>query len=92
MIETRNGQFTHRSRPMYLAVPMKTMPDRNLRSAHGQTHGLVRRSQFGAARTRTNAESLEQRQRVVVCWLMALLWLLFLMAGIILWNKASLGS
>ena len=92
MIERRNRQVKHGSKSMYLAMPVKTMPERNWTSAGRQTGGLARRSQFGIAKTRPNAESLEQRQRVVVWWLMALLWLLFLLAGIILWNKALWGS
>ena len=92
MIERRSREFKHSSKSMYLALPMKTMPERNLTSARSQTRGLARRSQFAAAETRTDAQSLEQRQRVVVWWLMTLLWLLFFLAGIILWNKAALGS
>ena len=90
MIERR--QFTHRSKSIRLAMPMKTIPARNLTRTSSHLRGLARRSDFGVAKIRTNAEFLEQRQRVAVWWLMALLWLLFLLAGIILWNKASLGS
>ena len=91
MIERRNRQVKHGSKSMYLAIPVKTMPERNWTSAGRQTRGLARRS-HGVAQTRPNAESLEQQQRAVVWWLMALLWLLFLLAGIILWNKAFWGS
>ena len=88
MIDRRNRQFKHRSKSMYLAMPMKTMPERNWTGTGRQTRRLARRSQF-ATETRTDDESLEQRQRVIVWGLMALLWALFLMAGIILWIRAG---
>jgi hypothetical protein len=90
MTERNNRQFTHPSKPMYLAMPMKTMLEQSSRSAGGETGRLARRSQF-ATETRTDGESLEQRQRVIVWCLMALLWILVLIAGIILWDKTSLG-
>ena len=92
MIERRSRQLTHRAKSIYLAMPTNTTLDPNSTSIGYQRGGLARRSQFAAAETRTNSETLEQRQRVIVWWLIALLWILFFVAGIILWDKASLGS
>ena len=89
MIEKRNRQFRHRSKPVYLAMPMKTVLEQCSRSAGGQTGGLALRSKFASVETRTDAESIEQRQRVIVWPLIALLWILFLIAGIILWTRAG---
>ncbi len=88
MIESRNRQFAHGSKPMYLAMPTKTMLEQSSRSASGETDRLAGRSQF-ATETRTDDESLEQQERVIVWCLMALLWILFLIAGIILWDKTD---
>ena len=92
MIEKINREFTHRAKSIYLAMPTNTTLDPNSTSIGNQRGGLARRSQFAAAETRTNSETLEQRQRVIVWWLIALLWILFLIAGVILWDKSSLGS
>jgi hypothetical protein len=92
MIERRNRQFTRRSKPLSLAMPMNTRLEQTSRSAGVQTGRLARRSQFAAAETRTDVESLEQRQRVIVFGLTILLWILFFVAGIILWERASSGS
>ena len=87
MIERRNREFTHHAKSIYLAMPTNTTLDQNSTSNH--SGGLARRSQFAAAETRTDAEPLEQRQRVIVWPLIALLWILFLIAGIILWIRAG---
>ena len=92
MIERRNRQFTHHAKSIYLAMPTNTTLDQNSTSTGNHSGGLARRSQFAAAETRTDAESLEQRQRVIVWWLIALLWVLFFLAGIILWQRLSSGS
>jgi hypothetical protein len=92
MIETGNRQFTHHAKVMYEATPSSTRLDQNSTRTREQTSELARLSQFAAAETRTEDKTLEQRQRVIVWWLIALLWILFFMAGVILWEKASLGS
>src|SRR4030095_197352 len=61
MIERRNRQFTRRSKPLSLAMPMNTRLEQTSRSAGVQTGRLARRAQFAAAETRTDVESLEQR-------------------------------
>ena len=91
MIERRNRQFTRRSRPLSLAMPVNTRLEQTSGSAGAQTGLLARRSQVAAAETRTDVKSLEQRQRVTVFCLMVLLWILFFVAGIILWERASSG-
>ena len=89
MIERRNREFTHHAKSIYLAMPTNTTLDQNSTSTGNHSGGLARRSQFAAAKTRTDAEPLEQRQRVIVWPLIALLWILFLIAGIILWIRAG---
>jgi hypothetical protein len=88
MIERRNRQFTHHAKS-YLAMPTNTTLDQNSTSTGNHSGGLARRSQFAAAETRTDVEPLEQRQTVIVWPLIALLWILFLIAGIILWIRAG---
>lgn len=88
MIDRRTRQFMHRSKSMHLAMPIRTRLEQNSATTGGQTGRLARRSQF-VVQHRTNDESLEQRQRVIVWCLMALLWILFFLAGIILWERAS---
>jgi hypothetical protein len=89
MIERRSREFKHSSKSIYLAMPMNTTLDQNSTSTGNHSGGLARRSQFAAAEIRTDAEPLEQRQRVIVLPLIALLWILFLIAGIILWIRAG---
>ena len=89
MIGRGNREFTHRAKSIYLAMPTSTTLGQNSTSTGNHSGGLARRSQFAAAETRTDAESLEQRQRVIVWPLIALLWILFLIAGIILWTRAG---
>jgi hypothetical protein len=90
MIDRRNRQFMHRSKSMYLPMPIRRLGP-NSATTDGQTGGLTRRSPL-VVEPRMDDESLEQRQRVIVWCLMALLWALFLMAGIILWQRAAWGS
>jgi len=92
MIERRNRQFTHHAKSIYLAMPTNTTLDQNSTSTGNQTGRLAREFKFAATETRADAESLEQRQRVIVWWLIALLWILFFLAGIILWQRLSSGS
>ena len=89
MIERRSREFKHSAKPIYLAMPMNTTLDQNSTSIGNRSNGLARRSQFAAAETRTEAEPLEQRQRVIVLPLIALLLILFLIAGIVLWIRAG---
>jgi hypothetical protein len=92
MIERRNRQFTQHAKSIYLAMPTNTTLDQNSTSIGNQTGRLAREFKFAAAETRTDPESLEQRQRVIVWGLIALLWILFVLAGIILWQRLSSGS
>lgn len=93
MIERRNREFTHRAKSICLAMPTNTTLNQNSTSSSSQTSALAKEPQFAAIATQANCESaLEQRQRVIVWWLIALLWILFLIAGVILWDKSSLGS
>ena len=78
MIERRNRQFTRRSQPLSLAMPVNTRLEQTLRTTGASEGLLARRSQVAAAETRTDVESLEQRQRVTVFCFMVLLWILFL--------------
>ncbi len=90
MIEKINREFTPREKSICLAMPTNTTLDQSSTNSSSQTSALAKEPQFAAVTTRTNCESaLEQRQRVIVWWLIALLWILFVMAGIILWKKAS---
>ena len=89
MIERRNRQFTRRSHPLSLVMPVNTRLEQTSRTAGASEGLLARRSQVAAAETRTDVEWLEQQQRVTVFCLMVLLWILFFVAGIILWERAS---
>ena len=89
MIEGRSREFKHSSKSIYLSMPMNTTLDQHSTSTGNHSGGLARRSQFAAAEIRTDAEPLEHRQRVIVLPLIALLWILFLIAGIILWIRAG---
>ena len=89
MIERRSREFKHSAKSIYLAMPVNTTLDQNPTSTGNHSGGLARRSQFAAAETRTDPEPLEQRQRVIVWPFIALLWILFLLAGIILWIRAG---
>ena len=89
MIERRSRQFKHSAKSIYLAMPTNTTLDQNSTSTGNHSGGLARRSQFAAAEIRTDTEPLEQRQRVIVLPLIALLWILFLIAGTILWIRAG---
>ena len=87
MIERRNREFVHRAKSISLAMPTSTTLGQNSTSTGNQTGRLAR--EFASVATRPNAESLEQRQRVIVWPLIALLWILFVIAGIILWIRAG---
>src|SRR5262245_42156333 len=89
MINRRNRQFRRHSKTIYLSIPRKTLLERAAGSGGGHTGVLDRRFRFAAVEARRDSGSLEQRQRMMVWWFMALLWILFFLAGIILWNKAS---
>ena len=88
MIGRGNREFAHRAKSIALAIPTSTTLGQN--SSNGnQTGRLAGEPRFAAVATLTNSESLEQRQRVIVWPLIALLWILFLIAGIILWTRAG---
>jgi len=89
MIERRSREFQHSAKSIYLAMPTNTTLDQDSTSTGNQTGRLAREFKFAAAETRTDAEPLEQRQRVIVWPLIALLWILVLIAGIILWIRAG---
>ena len=89
MIERRSREFAHRAKSIYLAMPTSTTLGQNSTSTGNQTGRLAGEPRFAAVATLTKSESLEQRQRVIVWPLIALLWILFLIAGIILWLRAG---
>ena len=92
MIEKTNREFTPLEESICLAMPTNTTLDQSSTSSSSQRGGLAKEPKFAAIAIRTNCESaLEQRQRVIVWWLIALLWVLFVMAGIILWKKTFPG-
>jgi hypothetical protein len=74
---------------IYLATPMNATLDQKSTTTCSQTSRRARRSRLDVAEMRRGADSLEQRQRVMVWWLMALLWILFLIAITILLERAS---
>jgi hypothetical protein len=91
MIARRNGELLHRPKSIYLAMPTNTTLEQNSTSTGDQIGRPARKPQLTAVASRTNSESVEQRQSVTVWWMIALLWILFLLAGMVLWNKAALG-
>ena len=82
IIDRRNRRFTHPVRSRYWAKEQnwtthaKSIP-RGLRSAPFNVPGT---------------SSLEQRHKLILWCLMALLWILFLIAAIVLKNKTSFGA
>ena len=91
MSARRNGELLHHRKSIHLAVPTSRALDRNARSTGSLIGRPARRPQLTAVAFRTNCESLEQRQRVTVWWMIIVLWILFLLAGIIVWEKTALG-
>jgi hypothetical protein len=90
-MDSRNQLLNRHSKTGHLPTSSRNGLGRAARRKHSRTGVLDKPLQFAGFDTRRHPESLEQ-QRTMVGWLMALLWILFFIAVLILWNKASSGS
>lgn len=85
MVTNTHGAFRPRTKPIALTRSLNTVLDREVPNRRNRLAEL----RFPVAKRRNSESILEERSRVIVWWLIALIWILFLVGGILLWNKTA---